>query len=234
MALGLRRVAQALAIGLVLCLLALLVWRVVQKNGGGAAGALRRGDHPAAPNFTLSRLDGDGQLELSSLRGKAVVLNFWASWCIPCKKEAPLLEQAARQWQKKGVVVVGVDANDFSGDARKFMRHYAISYPVVHDGAGAWVDDYGLTGLPETFFVRPDGRLRRGAGAVEQGRASNWIGGALVVRRAGLATAALLGALVVAGTAVAAESRPTLRRARDRGDVPDVPYDSRPVLRSSR
>ncbi len=159
MAIGLRRVAQALALALVLCLLALLVWRVVEKNGGGAAGALRRGDHPTAPNFRLSRLDRDGKLELSSLRGKAVVLNFWASWCVPCKKEAPLLEQAAKQWGPKDVVVVGVDANDFSGDARKFMRRYAISYPVVHDGAGAWVDDYGLTGFPETFFVRPDGRL---------------------------------------------------------------------------
>ena len=102
MAIGLRRVAQALALALVLCLLALLVWRVVQKNGGGAAGALRRGDHPTAPNFTLSRLDRDGKLELSSLRGKAVVLNFWASWCVPCKKEAPLLEQAAKQWRTEG------------------------------------------------------------------------------------------------------------------------------------
>jgi cytochrome c biogenesis protein CcmG/thiol:disulfide interchange protein DsbE len=159
MALGLRRVGQGLALAVVLCLLALLVWRVVKKSEGGAAAALRRGDHPTAPNFTLSRLDREGKLELASLRGKVVVLNFWASWCIPCKKEAPLLDEASRRWAKRGVVVVGVDANDFSGDAKRFMRRYAVSYPVVHDGQGAWIDDYGLTGFPETFFVRADGRL---------------------------------------------------------------------------
>ena len=94
MAVGARRVGQVLAIAVVLCLLALLVWRVVRKSDGGAAAALRRGDHPVAPNFALSRLDRPGTLELASLRGKAVVLNFWASWCLPCKKEAPLLEAA--------------------------------------------------------------------------------------------------------------------------------------------
>ena len=159
MAIALRRVGQALAIAVVLCLLAVLVWRVVQKSEGGAAAALRRGEHPVAPNFELSRLDRPGTLELASLRGKAVVLNFWASWCLPCKREAPLLEAASKKWGPKGVAVVGVDANDFSADARRFMRRYGITYPVVHDGKGAWLDDYGLNGFPETFFVRPDGRL---------------------------------------------------------------------------
>jgi cytochrome c biogenesis protein CcmG/thiol:disulfide interchange protein DsbE len=96
---------------------------------------------------------------LSSLRGKTVVLNFWASWCLPCKKEAPLLERAWQKWRARGVVVVGVDANDFASDGRRFMRRYKITYPVVHDGPGNWLDDYGLTGFPETFFVRPDGRI---------------------------------------------------------------------------
>jgi len=159
MAVGVRRVGQMLAIAVVLGLLGLLVWRVVRKSDGGAAAALRAGDHPVAPNFTLSRLDREGKLELASLTGKAVVLNFWASWCLPCKKEAPLLEAASKKWGPKRVVVVGVDANDFSTDARRFMRRYAITYPVVHDGSGAWLDDYGLTGFPETFFVRPDGHL---------------------------------------------------------------------------
>lgn len=159
MAAGLRRVGQALAIAVVLALLAVLAWRVVRKSDGGAAAAIRRGEHPAAPNFDLPRLDGPGRLELSTLRGKAVVLNFWASWCIPCKKEAPLLEAAWHKWRSKGVVVVGVDANDFKSDARRFARRYGITYPLVIDGPGNWLDDYGLTGFPETFFVRPDGRL---------------------------------------------------------------------------
>jgi cytochrome c biogenesis protein CcmG/thiol:disulfide interchange protein DsbE len=159
MASGLRRVGQALAIAVVLALLAVLAWRVIRKSDGGAAAAIRRGEHPVAPNFDLSRLDGPGKLELSTLRGKAVVLNFWASWCIPCKKEAPLLEAAWQKWRSKGVVVVGVDANDFKSDARRFAHRYGITYPLVNDGPGNWLDDYGLTGFPETFFVRPDGRV---------------------------------------------------------------------------
>jgi cytochrome c biogenesis protein CcmG/thiol:disulfide interchange protein DsbE len=159
MAHGARRLGQAAAIAVVLALLAVLVWRVVRNRDAGAAAALRRGEHPTAPNFTLSRLDRSGTLELASLRGKAVVLNFWASWCLPCKKEAPLLEQAWRKWRSKGVTIVGVDANDLKSDARSFAARYKLSYPLVHDGPGNWLDDYGLTGFPETFFVRPDGKL---------------------------------------------------------------------------
>jgi cytochrome c biogenesis protein CcmG/thiol:disulfide interchange protein DsbE len=159
MAVGLRRVGQVLAIAVVLALLAVLVWRVVQDSEGGASAALRRGENPAAPAFDLELLDGSGRLELESLRGKAVVLNFWASWCIPCKKEAPLLEAAWEKWRSDGVVVVGVDANDFKSDARRFARRYELTYPLVHDGPGRLLDDYGLSAFPETFFVRPDGRL---------------------------------------------------------------------------
>jgi len=180
MAIGIRRAGQVLAVTVVLCLLALLAWRVVRKSDGGAAAALRRGEHPVAPNFDLSRLDQPGRLTLSDLRGKAVVLNFWASWCLPCKKEAPLLDAAWKRWRSKGVIVLGVDANDFSGDARSFMRRYGITYPVVRDGEGAWIDDYGLTGFPETFFVRPDGHLSSWTqGQLDEGEIQTGIRGAL-------------------------------------------------------
>jgi cytochrome c biogenesis protein CcmG/thiol:disulfide interchange protein DsbE len=159
MSVGLRRAGQVLAIAVVLALLAVLVWRVVQDSEGGASAALRRGESPAAPAFDLELLNGSGRLELETLRGKAVVLNFWASWCIPCKKEAPLLEAAWQKWRSKGVVVVGVDANDFKSDARRFARRYELTYPLVHDGPGDLLDDYGLSAFPETFFVRPDGQL---------------------------------------------------------------------------
>ncbi len=159
MPVALRRAGQVLAIGVVLALLAVLVWRVVRDSEGGAADALRRGEHPVAPDFDLERLDRPGRLELESLRGKAVVINFWASWCLPCKEEAPLLEAAWKKWRSKGVVVVGLDANDFKSDARRFARRYDLTYPLVHDGPGRLLDDYGLAGFPETFFVRPDGRL---------------------------------------------------------------------------
>jgi cytochrome c biogenesis protein CcmG/thiol:disulfide interchange protein DsbE len=159
MPVALRRAGQVLAIGIVLALLAVLVWRVIRDSEGGASAALRRGEHPVAPAFDLERLDRPGRLDLESLRGKAVVINFWASWCLPCKEEAPLLEAAWKKWRSKGVVVVGLDANDFKSDARRFARRYDLTYPIVHDGPGRLLDDYGLAGFPETFFVRPDGRL---------------------------------------------------------------------------
>ena len=169
-----------MAIAVVLALLALLVWRVVRDRDGGAAAALRRGEHPVAPNFRLPRLGPNGTLELKTLRGKAVVLNFWASWCLPCKKEAPLLEAAYRKWRSRGVVVVGVDANDLESDAKRFARRYKLTYPLVHDGPGKWLDDYGLEGFPETFFVRPDGKLSSWTqGELDAGEIEDGIRGAL-------------------------------------------------------
>jgi cytochrome c biogenesis protein CcmG, thiol:disulfide interchange protein DsbE len=151
--------AQALAVGLVLALLALLIWKVAfHNNGGGVASKIDKGHIASAPNFDLDRLDKPGRLALASLRGKAVVLNFWASWCFPCNKEATALEQA---WQGHdgNVVVLGVDVNDFAGDARKFMRQHHVTYPIVHDAKNVTTPTYGLTGLPETFFVDPQGRV---------------------------------------------------------------------------
>lgn len=144
--------AQALGVLLVAGLLALLVWKVAQ--GSRNETALGK----AAPDFTLSRLDRPGELQLSSLRGKAVVLNFWASWCDPCKREAPALQAATKRWGDR-VVVLGVDVNDFGGDARGFMRRYGLTYPVVHDNRNVTSPKYGLTGLPETFFLDRRGRV---------------------------------------------------------------------------
>ena len=109
--------------------------------------------------FRLDRLDREGAVSLASLRGKAVVLNFWASWCIPCKEEAPLLEQAWRDHRAKGLVVLGVDAQDFKGDARSFMKRFGITYPVVHDGKGSTLGRFGVTGFPETFFIDRTGNV---------------------------------------------------------------------------
>jgi len=150
--------AQALAVLLVAALLALLIWKVTHGNGGGVAAKIDKGHVTAAPNFELSRLDRPGRLQLTSLRGKAVVLNFWASWCYPCNKEAPALERAWRGGDGR-VVVLGVDVNDLSGDARKFMRQHGVTYPIVHDNKNATSPKYGLTGLPETFFVDRHGRV---------------------------------------------------------------------------
>src|ERR687887_2506717 len=158
MPLRLKHGLQALTVAVVAGLLGLLIWKIAHQNGG-AASELAKGKSPPAPRFVLPRLDAQGKLALASLRGKVVVLNFWASWCNPCKSEAPRLEAAWRRWRSQGVVVVGVDAQDFSGDARRFMRTHKLTYPNVHDGPGNVLPKYGVTGFPETYFVGRDGRL---------------------------------------------------------------------------
>jgi cytochrome c biogenesis protein CcmG/thiol:disulfide interchange protein DsbE len=144
--------AQVLAVGLVGLLLALLVWKLVRGSGNKAHIG------QPAPNFTLNRIDKPGRLRLASLRGKAVVLNFWASWCYGCQQEAPALASVSKQFAGR-VVVVGVDINDFAGDARRFARKYRMRYPLVHDNNNVTSPIYGLTGLPETFFLDRRGRL---------------------------------------------------------------------------
>jgi cytochrome c biogenesis protein CcmG/thiol:disulfide interchange protein DsbE len=155
----LRRGGQAAAVALVASLLGLLVWKLATDEGSAVAKDLAEGKSPAAPGFTLPRLDRDGDLSLSSLRGKAVVVNFWASWCGPCKDEAPLLEAASRRYRSRGLVVVGIDAHDFESDARRFLDKYGVTYPTVFDGPGKTLPRYDVTGFPETFFVDRRGRL---------------------------------------------------------------------------
>src|SRR5262245_61257136 len=103
-------------------MLGLLIWSVVGKSDGGAAAELEHGETPVAPALTLSRLDDDGTLDLASLRGKPVVVNFWASWCAPCKDESPYLQSVYERYRDRGLVVLGVDAQDFRQDARRFAR----------------------------------------------------------------------------------------------------------------
>ena len=144
--------AQVLAVGLVALLLALLVWKLAHGSGKKAEVG------GEAPNFTLNRIDEPGRLQLASLRGKVVVLNFWASWCYPCKQEAPALAAAAKRYEGEAVVL-GVDVNDFAGDARKFASKYGLRYPLVHDNHNVTSPKYGLTGLPETFFIDRKGTV---------------------------------------------------------------------------
>jgi cytochrome c biogenesis protein CcmG, thiol:disulfide interchange protein DsbE len=154
-----KLVAQGVAIGLVALLFVLLVWALVHDKGGDLAKKANRGDLPAAPEFTLERLDEDGELELSSLEGKAVVLNFWASWCLPCKEEAPFLEQIWRDQRDSGLVVVGYDSKDSRRDARRFVERFDLTFPIVFDGPGDELADWGVTGFPETFVIDRQGRV---------------------------------------------------------------------------
>jgi cytochrome c biogenesis protein CcmG/thiol:disulfide interchange protein DsbE len=117
-----QRVGQAIALLGVAALLALLVWKVAVGRESGAADELAEGKLVQAPSFTLERLDREGRLSIEDLRGKAVVVNFWASWCVPCRDEAPVLQQTYERYRDQGLVVLGVDVNDFREDARRFMN----------------------------------------------------------------------------------------------------------------
>jgi cytochrome c biogenesis protein CcmG, thiol:disulfide interchange protein DsbE len=170
-----------LSVALVAGLLGLLVWKVAHQVGDATvASDLRDGKEPAAPAFTLQRLDADAELESSSLKGKVQVLNFWASWCVPCRDEAGLLQSASNQWRSRGVVVLGIDHQDLSSDARAFMRHYGLKYPVVHDSGDKLYQRYGATGVPETFCVNRDGKVvAHVPGAVTRDTLDSCIQGAL-------------------------------------------------------
>jgi cytochrome c biogenesis protein CcmG/thiol:disulfide interchange protein DsbE len=149
---------QVLALLLVAGLVGLFVWQLTSDDGKQIASDVREGKTPGAPAFTLPSLAGEGEVTLSSFRDKVVVLNFWASWCIPCKKETPRLQEAWERHRRDGLVVLGVDTLDFDGDGRRFLRRYGVTYPNVHDGRGAVLSDYGGTPLPKTFFVK-DGKI---------------------------------------------------------------------------
>jgi cytochrome c biogenesis protein CcmG/thiol:disulfide interchange protein DsbE len=101
------------------------------------------------------------ELRLAALRGQPVVINFWASWCQPCRQEAEVLERFAREYGPRGVAFVGVNVWDNADKARAFLEEYGVTYHNGEDRGGSAAIDYGLTGLPETFFVDRDGQLVR-------------------------------------------------------------------------
>ncbi len=111
-----------------------------------------------APDFSLSLFDGR-VVRLSDFRGKVVFLNFWASWCPPCRDEAPLLEQAWRGYKGQNILFLGVDIQDSEEAARTFLREFGISYMNGRDPTGRIAIDYGVYGIPETFFIDREGRI---------------------------------------------------------------------------
>ncbi|MBI2845277.1 MAG: TlpA family protein disulfide reductase [Chloroflexi bacterium] len=142
-------VTQLMVLIPVLGLLALLGYGLIQKSAPPLVGA-------SAPDFTLQLFDG-GEITLSELRGQVVVINFWASWCPPCREEAPILETAWRSYRDQGVVFIGVDWLDTEDAARAYIQEFGLTYPHGPDLGSRIGRAYRITGVPETFFISRDG-----------------------------------------------------------------------------
>lgn len=185
---ALKAVAAAAVIGI----LALLIWATLAASRGqNFVGKIAADKRPQAPAFDLSVLwphtetwprslvptIANGKLALASLRGHPVVLNFWASWCIPCRDEAPILHAGALRHRGK-VVFVGIDVQDLTGDGRAFARKYRVNYVSLRDAGNGAYNAYGLTGVPETYYIDARGRATAHAigvvttATLEQGIAS--------------------------------------------------------------
>jgi cytochrome c biogenesis protein CcmG/thiol:disulfide interchange protein DsbE len=152
---GLRRIVLlATVVAAVLAVVILLATGLGRDPSAPASPLVGR----AAPGFTLAQLDGP-QFTLSTLRGQVVVINFWASWCAECHTEQSALNGTWQQFRDSGVVVVGVNFQDTSTDARDYVRTAGVSYPVVEDSDSRAALAYGVRGIPETFIVDRSGRI---------------------------------------------------------------------------
>lgn len=156
-----------LAIGIPAATIAgLLIWGMVQSGGrpGGVIvnnsfGEVRVDVQPAR-YFSIETFDGV-TITSDELLGKVVMLDFWASWCPPCRREAPVLAEVYKEYAGRPVEFIGVDVWDDEGDARAYIRRYGITYPNGLDPNGTITIDYGVAGIPEKFFIDREGILRK-------------------------------------------------------------------------
>jgi cytochrome c biogenesis protein CcmG/thiol:disulfide interchange protein DsbE len=165
-----QRIRQLTLVAVVVLFLGLLAYGLISKAPNTSIDESLAQQHPIrAPGFALpvltqgdlgprlsAKIDPalrDGQLSLTELRGTPVVLNFWASWCVPCREEAPILERAWPDARSQGVLFLGLNMQDLTTDARAFIRGYHNSYPNVRDQGDDVAHNWGVTGVPETFFI---------------------------------------------------------------------------------
>jgi cytochrome c biogenesis protein CcmG/thiol:disulfide interchange protein DsbE len=195
-----RVVAALVAVGFV----GLLAYGVLNKAASTTIDdGLKRSRAVRAPGFDLPVLQrgalgsvltprlvpavADGRVSLAELRGTPVVLNFWASWCAPCREEGPLLERAWTNASQRGVLLLGLNMQDVPGDARDFAHQLGITYLNVRDRGNRVAHSYGVTGLPETFFISPAGRVvGHVIGAASAAQLRDGIAAALAGRPLGL------------------------------------------------
>ena len=156
----LLRPVPIVALAGVLALVALLGYGLTTKSPNTSIDAsLADGVRPLPEATEFEQLDGGSQVSLSSYRGKVVVLNFWASWCGPCKDEAPLLERWHGKMTRHDSTVVGVDVLDVTSDAKAFIREHGLTYPQLRDGDGSNLRRFDVLGYPETIVLDRQGRI---------------------------------------------------------------------------
>jgi cytochrome c biogenesis protein CcmG, thiol:disulfide interchange protein DsbE len=154
-------VVGSLAIGLT------VTWLAVFMSDRVSGGSIPTAGRPAtavldgrpAPPFDLASVAGSGRVALSGYRGRLLVVNFWASWCDPCRREAPGLQEVWTEYRGRGVQFVGIDHMDGRSSARAFIAELGLTYPVGWDPTGEVAARYGLRGLPTTLVIGPDGRV---------------------------------------------------------------------------
>lgn len=136
----------------ILALLGLLGWGLIKVQAGPRQSGI-------APDFTLTGFDGR-TAELSKLRGQVVIINFWASWCLPCREEAAYLEETWRKYKDQGVVFIGVDYVDTEKEALAYIKEFDITYINGPDIGTRIAQAYNIQGVPETYYIAKNGELR--------------------------------------------------------------------------
>lgn len=144
---------MVLVVAGVVGLIALLTYGVASESEPKSV----NGD--SAPDFSLPPLAGGPERSLDDWRGQVVVLNYWASWCEPCRDESPLLERWHKRISKRNATVLGVDVLDVTSDAQDFIEKYGLTYPQLRDKDGSTQDDLGIVAYPETFVIDRDGQI---------------------------------------------------------------------------
>jgi cytochrome c biogenesis protein CcmG/thiol:disulfide interchange protein DsbE len=143
----------------VLALIGLLAYGLASNNE--SKGVVRK----TAPTPQLAKLDGPGKSSLAAYRGKVVLLNYWASWCDPCREEAPLLQRWQTRLEARGATVLGIDVLDATDDAKAFVKRYGLTYPMLRDRDGKSQAALGILAYPESFVIDRSGKIvaaRRG------------------------------------------------------------------------